>query len=116
LRDLELNALTSERLKVSQMRTELEEKLQVVLRKLLEAEYFFCFGRQRSLTRPLTPGKMRFKAEINSLARSSRSEKTAKECIQHLRDQRAGQATFIPLETIQVKAFNTWLSPDRHKQ
>ena len=35
------------------------------------------------------------------------TEKTAKDCIQYLRDQRAGQATFIPLDSIQVKGVNS---------
>ena len=33
-------------------------------------------------------------------------EKTALECIEYLRNQRAGQATFIPLDTIQTKPIN----------
>ncbi|KAH9836074.1 cohesin complex subunit psm1 [Rhodofomes roseus] len=33
-------------------------------------------------------------------------EKTAIECIEYMRIQRAGQATFIPLDTIQVKPIN----------
>ncbi|KAJ7598927.1 condensin complex subunit SMC1 [Mycena floridula] len=33
-------------------------------------------------------------------------EKTAIDCIEYLRNQRAGQATFIPLDTIQVKPIN----------
>ncbi|KAJ5594096.1 Structural maintenance of chromosomes protein 1 [Penicillium hispanicum] len=128
----DLNALTSERLKVSQMRTELEEKLQVVLRKLLEADdgkkqnereirakelistlkriFPGVKGRVSDLCRP----KQRKYAEAVSTVLGRHfdaivvdNEKTAKECIQHLRDQRAGQATFIPLETIQVKAFNS---------
>ena len=33
-------------------------------------------------------------------------EKTAVECIEFLRNQRAGQATFIPLDTIQTKPIN----------
>ncbi|KAG8907644.1 Structural maintenance of chromosomes protein 1 [Tulasnella sp. 403] len=33
-------------------------------------------------------------------------EKTAIECIDYLRNQRAGQATFIPLDTIKVKPIN----------
>lgn len=128
----ELNALTSERLRVSQMRTELEEKLQVVLRRLLEADdgkkqsekelrakelistlkriFPGVKGRVSDLCKP----KQKKYAEAVStvLGRHFDSivvdnEKTAKDCIQHLRDQRAGQATFIPLETIQVKAFNS---------
>ena len=130
----ELNSLQSERLKVSQMRTELEEKLQVVLKKLLEADdgkkqnerevrakelistlkriFPGVKGRVGDLCRP----KQRKYAEAVSTVLGRHfdaivvdNEKTAKECIQHLRDQRAGQATFIPLETIQVKAFNSHL-------
>ncbi|KAF8915965.1 SMCs flexible hinge [Mucidula mucida] len=33
-------------------------------------------------------------------------EKTAIDCIEYMRNQRAGQATFIPLDTIQVKGVN----------
>ncbi|KAJ5714870.1 Structural maintenance of chromosomes protein 1 [Penicillium malachiteum] len=128
----ELNTLSSERLKVSQMRTELEEKLQVVLRKLLEADdgkkqterelrakelistlkriFPGVKGRVSDLCRP----KQKKYAEAVSTVLGRHfdaivvdNEKTAKECIQHLRDQRAGQATFVPLETIQVKALNS---------
>ncbi|PYI13497.1 cohesin complex subunit [Aspergillus violaceofuscus CBS 115571] len=128
----ELNAVTSERLRVSRMRTELEEKLQVVLKKLLDADD----GRKQSereirakelisTLKRIFPG---VKGRVSDLCKPKQkkyseavstvlgrhfdaivvdNEKTAKECIQHLRDQRAGQATFIPLETIQVKAFNS---------
>ncbi|KAJ5219992.1 Structural maintenance of chromosomes protein [Penicillium chermesinum] len=128
----DLNALTSERLKVSQMRTEFDERLQVVLKKLLEADdgkkqtekelrakelistlkriFPGVKGRVSDLCRP----KQRKFAEAVSTVLGRHfdaivvdNEKTAKECIQHLRDQRAGQATFIPLETIQVKALNS---------
>ncbi|KAI8902195.1 RecF/RecN/SMC [Globomyces pollinis-pini] len=34
------------------------------------------------------------------------TEKTAIECISYMRDQRSGQATFLPLDTINVKAIN----------
>ena len=33
-------------------------------------------------------------------------EKTAIDCIEYMRNQRVGQATFIPLDTIQVKLAN----------
>ncbi|OQE37427.1 hypothetical protein PENCOP_c010G05686 [Penicillium coprophilum] len=128
----ELNALTSERLKVSQMRTELEEKLQVVLRKLLEADDGKKQTERELRTKELISALKRIfpgvKGRVSDLCRPKQkkysdavstvlgrhfdaivvdNEKTAKECIQHLRDQRAGQATFIPLETIQVKAFSS---------
>lgn len=128
----ELNTLTSERLRVSQMRTELEEKLQVVLKKLLEADDGKKQSEKELRTKELISTLKRIfpgvRGRVSDLCRPKQkkyaeavstvlgrhfdaivvdNEKTAKECIQHLRDQRAGQATFIPLETIQVKAFNS---------
>ena len=128
----ELNALTSERLRVSQQRTELEEKLQVVLRRLLEADDGKKQNEKELRAKELISTLKRIfpgvKGRVSDLCRPKQkkyadavstvlgrhfdaivvdNEKTAKECIQHLRDQRAGQATFIPLETIQVKAFNS---------
>ncbi|EGC45683.1 mitotic cohesin complex [Histoplasma capsulatum var. duboisii H88] len=128
----ELNSLTSERLRVAQMRTELEEKLQVTLKKLLEADDGRKQSEKELRTKELISTLKRIfpgvKGRISELCKPKQkkyqdavstvlgrhfdsivvdNEKTAKECIQHLRDQRAGQATFIPLETIQVKAFNS---------
>ncbi|KAB8077535.1 RecF/RecN/SMC [Aspergillus leporis] len=128
----DLNALTSERLRISQMRTELEEKLQVVLKKLLEADDGKKQTERELRTKELISTLKRIfpgvKGRVSDLCKPKQkkyadavstvlgrhfdaivvdNEKTAKECIQHLRDQRAGQATFIPLETIQVKAFNS---------
>ena len=137
LKDIEakkkgLNVLISERLRVTQMRTELEEKLQEVLKKLLDADD----GRKQnekevrmketiSTLKRIFPG---VKGRINELCKPKQkkyaeavstvlgrhfdavvvdNETTAKACIQHLRDQRSGQATFIPLDTIQVKALNS---------
>jgi structural maintenance of chromosome 1 len=129
-----LNAMTSERLRISQMRTELEEKLQDILKKLIDADD----GRKQnekevrtketiSTLKRIFPGvkgriselckpKQKKYAEAVSTVLGRRfdavvvdSEKTAKDCIQHLRDTRAGQATFIPLDTIQVKALNSSL-------
>ncbi len=127
-----LNAMTSERLRVTQMRTELEEKLQDVLKKLIDADN----GRKQnekevrmkeslSTLKRIFPG---VKGRVSELCKPKQkkyaeavstvlgrhfdavvvdNEKTAKDCIQHLRDSRSGQATFIPLDTIQVKALNT---------
>ena len=33
-------------------------------------------------------------------------EKTARECIQYMREQRVGVATFIPIDTIKVKPIS----------
>jgi structural maintenance of chromosome 1 len=125
----ELNSMTSERLRVTQNRTELEEKLQEVLKKLVDADD----GRKQnekdvrikemiSTLKRIFPG---VKGRVSDLCKPKQkkydeavstvlgrhfdavvvdNEKTAKECIQHLRDQRAGQATFIPLATIQTKS------------
>lgn len=129
-----LNAMTSERLRITQVRTELEEKLQDVLKKLIDADD----GRKQnerevrmkeviSTLKRIFPGvkgrvseickpKQKKYAEAVSTVLGRHfdavvvdNEKTAKDCIQHLRDTRSGQATFIPLDTIQVKALNSSL-------
>lgn len=125
------NSLSSEKRRIVQLRTELEEKLQQVLTKLLDAED----GRQQSHKeaqmkaviadmKRIFPGvrarigdlckpkqKRYSEAMVTVLGRNFDSivvddEKTARECMQYLRDQRRGQATFIPLDTIQVKPIN----------
>jgi structural maintenance of chromosome 1 len=129
-----VNAMTSERLRITQMRTELEEKLQDVLKKLIDADD----GRKQnekevrmketiSTLKRIFPG---VKGRVSELCKPKQkkyaeavstvlgrhfdaivvdNEKTAKDCIQHLRDTRSGQATFIPLDTIQVKALSSSL-------
>ena len=128
----ESNNLTSERLRAAHVRRELEEKLQEVLNKLIEADdgrkqnekelrirdtvatlkrtYPGVKGRLSELCKP----KQKKYADAVSTVLGRHfdavvvdNEKTAKDCIQHLRDQRSGQATFIPLDTIQVKAVNS---------
>ncbi|KAL9113447.1 MAG: hypothetical protein Q9227_002488 [Pyrenula ochraceoflavens] len=128
----ELNKMISERLRLSQKRTETEEKLQEVLKKLVEADD----GRKQSekearMKETISTMKRIFpgvKGRVSELCKPKQkkygeavstvlgrhfdavvvdTEKTAKECIQHLRDQRSGQATFIPLDTIQVKAVSS---------
>ena len=127
----EYNGLTSERLRLNQVRTETDEKLQEVLNKLIEAED----GKKQSdkemrLKATIADMKRIFpgvKGRVSDLCKPKQKrygdavstvlgrhfdaivvddEKTAKECIQFLREQRRGQATFIPLDTIQVKAIN----------
>ena len=128
----ELNALTSERLRVAQMRTELEEKLQEVLRKLLDADdgrkeserevkiremvsslkriFPGVKGRVSDLCKP----KQKKYAEAVSIVLGRNfdavvvdTEKTATACIQHLKDQRSGTGIFLPLDTIQAKAVSS---------
>ena len=127
----ELNAATSKRVQNARARTELEEKLQEVLRKLVDADdgrrasqkeikmketiamlkrtYPGVKGRVHELCRPK---QKKFEEAVSTvLGRHFDSlivdtEATAKQCIEYLRDHRSGQATFIPLDTIQVKAVN----------
>ena len=126
-----LTTLSSQRLATARTRTELDEKLAEVARKLLEADdgrrasekevriretiatlkrtYPGVKGRLHELCKPKQ--KKYGEAVSTVLGRHFDSvvvdtEATAKQCIEYLRDQRAGQATFIPLDTIQVKAIN----------
>ncbi|KAH8155623.1 uncharacterized protein LAJ45_00633 [Morchella importuna] len=128
----EYNAMTSQRLRNAQKHTELDEKLQDCLTKLLEADD----GRRQSerevrmketisALKRIFPGvkgrvselckpKMKKYQEAVSTVLGRHfdavvvdNEKTAKDCIEYLRDQRAGQATFLPLDTIQVKPLNS---------
>lgn len=127
----ELNAAKSKRLQISRQRTELEEKLQDVVKKLLEAEqgrrttqkeaamretisslkrtYPGVRGRVHELCKPKE--KKYTEAVGIVLGRHFDSivvdtEATAKACIEWLKDHRSGQATFLPLDTIQAKNVN----------
>ena len=128
----EINALASERSRTTQMRVEIDEKLRDVLNKLVEADSgrreseketraretvaamkrIFPGGVLGRVHELCKPKQKKFETAVSiALGRHWDSvvvdtEKTAKDCIQYLRDQRAGQATFIPLDTIQVKAVN----------
>lgn len=127
-----LQTLSSQRLQTARQRTELDEKLAEVARKLIDADegrrtsekevriretianlkrtYPGVKGRLHELCKPKQ--KKYGEAVSTVLGRHFDSvvvdtEATAKQCIEYLRDQRAGQATFIPLDTIQVKAIST---------
>lgn len=126
------HAMNSERLRNAQKHKELDEKLKECLSKLVEADdgrrqsereikiketiislkriFPGVKGRVSELCKP----KMKKYEEAVSTVLGRHfdavvvdNEKTAKDCIDYLRDQRAGQATFLPLETIQVKAPNS---------
>ena len=130
----DVNSLTSERLRLAQLRTELDEKLQEVLNKLLEAED----GRKQSdketrMKATMSDMKRLFpavKGRVSELCRPKQKkygeavstmlgrmfdavvvddEKTGRECIQWLREQRRAPMTFLPVDTIQVKAINSSL-------
>ena len=120
------NEHTSERLRSAQLRTEKDEQLQEVLTKLLEAEdgrkqnekdarlrttvadmkriFPGVKGRVSELCKPT---EKRFGVAVSTVLGRNfdavivENEKTAIDCIQYLREQRRGQATFIPLDTIQ---------------
>lgn len=126
------NEHTSERLRLAQLRTEKDEKLQEVLTKLLEAEdgkkqnekdlrlkatiadmkrmFPGVKGRVSELCKPV---EKRYQTAVSTILGRNfdavivENEKTAIECIQYLREQRRGQATFIPLDTIQFTALNS---------
>ena len=123
---------TSERLRLAQLRAEKDEKLQEVLTKLLEAEdgrkqnekdlrlkatiadmkriFPGVKGRVSELCKPV---ERRYQTAVSTVLGRNidavivENEKTAIECIQYLREQRRGQATFIPLDTIQFSALNS---------
>ncbi|KAK6373886.1 Structural maintenance of chromosomes protein 1 [Exophiala oligosperma] len=128
----ELHAATSRRLQAARTRTELDEKLAEVARKLLEADdgrrtsekelrmketiamlkrtYPGVKGRVHELCKPK---QKKYQEAVSTVlgrhfdAVVVDTEATAKQCIEYLRDHRSGQATFIPLDTIQVKALNS---------
>jgi structural maintenance of chromosome 1 len=128
----EFNQIQSERIRTNQRRTELEEKLEDVAKKLREADD----GRRQndreakmkevvtSLKRILPgvkgrvgdlckPKQKKFdEAVIVALGRDFESvivdtEKTGVDCVQYLKDQRFPPMTFIPLDNIKVNAVNT---------
>ncbi|KAL5522775.1 hypothetical protein ACEPAG_8793 [Sanghuangporus baumii] len=127
----ELNRQQSEFARISQLETELNEKLTECHEKLLQAgvdrkeserdarlketlanlQRIFpgVRGRVIDLCKP-TQRKYETAVSVilgrNIDAVVVDQEKTAIECIEYMRNQRAGQATFIPLDTIQVKPIN----------
>lgn len=127
----DFNTLTSERLRAAQTHTEIEEKLNEVLQKLNDASVSQRESEKETRTRETVAAMRRIfpgvRGQLWSLCKPKQkkyniavstvlgrhhdsvvvdTEKTAKDCIQYLRDQRAGQATFIPLDTIMHKPPN----------
>ena len=128
----EYNAVTSERLRTEQKHTELNERLSGVLKELLEADdNRRVSNREQGMRETIAALKRIFpgvKGRVSELCKAKLSkykeamstvlgrnfdavvvdnEATAKQCIDYLRDQRAGQVTFLPLETIVVKPLNS---------
>ncbi|KAJ8515491.1 hypothetical protein ONZ45_g7107 [Pleurotus djamor] len=127
----ELDNQQSERTKIAQLEAEANEKLQNVYSQLLQAgvdknesereiklketlanlQRIFpgVRGRVIDLCKP-TQRKYETAVSVvlgrNIDAVVVDEEKTAIDCIEYMRNQRAGQATFIPLDTIQVKPIS----------
>ena len=128
------NKLNSEKLRVRQLRTELEEKFNDISTKIIEVDegkkqndrdtkmrqiisdlkrlFPGVRGRVHELCKPRL--KVYEEAVGTVLGRNFDSivvddERTAKDCIQHLREQHRGQATFIPLDTIQGTTIDSSL-------
>ncbi|KAF9479327.1 condensin complex subunit SMC1 [Pholiota conissans] len=127
----ELDNQQSEKARISKLQVEADEKLQNVYQQLLQAgvekhenekeaklketlanlQRIFpgVRGRIVDLCKPIT---RKYETAVSVvLGRNISSivvdeEKTAIDCIEYMRTQRAGQATFIPLDTIQVKPIN----------
>ncbi|KAJ3798658.1 condensin complex subunit SMC1 [Lentinula aff. detonsa] len=127
----ELENQQSERTKISQLEAQANEKLQSVYQQLLQAGVDRNESeRERKLKETLTslqrifpgvrgrvidlckPSQRKYETAVSVvLGRNIDAvvvdeEKTAIDCIEYMRNQRAGQATFIPLDTIQVKPVN----------
>jgi structural maintenance of chromosome 1 len=125
----EFHHIQSERVRINQIHTEKEEKLQALLRTLVDADagrrqndkekrtketivalkrlYPGVRGRVGDLCKPKQ--KKYDEAVITALGRDFDSvivdtEKTGTECVQYLKDNRSSPMTFIPLDNIKVTA------------
>lgn len=125
----EINKILSDRVRINQTFTEKEQKLQEIMKTLIEAEsgrrqndkerrtketivalkrlYPGVRGRVGDLCKPKQ--KKFDEAVITALGRDFDSvivdsERTGTECVQYLKDQRLSPMTFIPLDNIKVTA------------
>ncbi|KAH7906967.1 RecF/RecN/SMC [Hygrophoropsis aurantiaca] len=121
----------SERTKISRLEAETNEKLAEVYQKLLQAGVDKTESdREIKLKETLTslqrifpgvrgrvvdlckPTQRKYETAVSVILGRNidavvvDEEKTAIDCIEYMRNQRAGQATFIPLDTIQFKPVN----------
>ncbi|KAK4679276.1 Structural maintenance of chromosomes protein 1 [Podospora pseudoanserina] len=128
----EYNSVQSERIRINNTHTELEEKLRDVLRKLEDADMGRRQNERETRTRNIIsdlkriyPGvrgrvgelckpkqKKYDEAVITALGREFDgvivdTEKTAVDCIQFLKDGRLPSMTFIPLDNIKVNTSNS---------
>ncbi|GAB5589148.1 Structural maintenance of chromosomes protein 1 [Umbelopsis nana] len=125
VKQLELEALRKEQSQILQKEQSLNEKLQDILNRLMQAKidqnesekelrFKECLrnlqqiypGFHGRLADLCTPTQRKYDLAVSiALGRNIDAvvvdnEKTAMDCIQYMRDQRAGHATFIPLDTI----------------
>lgn len=130
-KSLAINSLVSDRDRTDQMARELDEKLHTVLTKLQEAQGYQRESQKEANQREIVSQLKRIypgvRGQLGLLCRPKQkkyevalatvlgrhydsivvdSEKTARDCIQYLKDQRSGQLTFIPLDTIIHKQPN----------
>ncbi|CAK4031596.1 structural maintenance of chromosomes 1 [Lecanosticta acicola] len=126
-----INALISDRDRTEQKRRELDEKLQQVLLKLAEADGYQRETRKETELRELVgqlkriypgvrgilghlckPKQKKYETAVSTVLGRHfdsivvDSEKTARDCIQYLKDQKTSHITFIPLDTVIHKPAN----------
>ncbi|KAM6496344.1 condensin complex subunit SMC1 [Amanita muscaria] len=127
----ELDNQQAERTRIAKLEAETDEKLQNVYQQLLQAgverheseretkmkevlanlQRIFpgVRGRVVDLCKPI---QRKYETSVSVILGRNidavvvDEEKTAIDCIEYMRNQRAGQATFIPLDSIQVKPIN----------
>lgn len=127
----EYSHIQSERIRINQTHTEMEEKLQALLKSLLEADDGRRQNEKEMRTKEMVTSLKRLfpgvrgrvgelckpkqkkydEAVITALGRDFDSvivdtEKTGTECVQYLKDQRFSPMTFIPLDNIKVNAVS----------
>ncbi|KAI7901410.1 RecF/RecN/SMC [Cokeromyces recurvatus] len=131
VRQAELKKLELERIAIHQREVELNEKLQVVLNKLMEAsvtqqesEKDIKFNESVTVLKQIYPnvhGKLSDLCRPNQrkydtavatvLGRNMdaivvEDEQTATECIQYMREQHIGTATFLPMHSLSLPPIN----------
>ncbi|KIY73713.1 condensin complex subunit SMC1 [Cylindrobasidium torrendii FP15055 ss-10] len=131
LKKQELDNMQSERKRIEQLETQTNEKMGLVLGQLLQANLDQnATERQLKLMETLANLQRLFpgvRGRVTDLCKPTQrkydvavsvilgrnndaiivdEEKTAIDCIEYMRNQRSGQATFIPLDTIQSKPVN----------
>ncbi|QRV91164.1 structural maintenance of chromosomes protein [Ceratobasidium sp. AG-Ba] len=114
----ELEKAQSDRIRITQLETEINEKLHdesakdARLKETLEKLQRVFPGVRGRVVDLCKPSQRKYEVAVATvLGRNIDSivvdnEKTAIDCIEYMRQQRAGQATFIPLDSIQAKNIN----------